>query len=59
MLYTKKTNNYACIQMLRNLLPCRVCVLNDTFINQILVLVWFVALHPSKQLWACRDGQFT
>ena len=21
--------------------------------------VCFVALHPSQQLWSCRDGQFT
>ena len=24
-----------------------------------LVLVWFVSLHPSQQLWSCRDGQST
>ena len=22
-------------------------------------LDWFDALHPSQQLWSCRDGQFT
>ena len=21
--------------------------------------VWFEALHPSQQLWSCRNGQFT
>ena len=20
---------------------------------------WFGSLHPSQQLWLCRDGQFT
>ena len=24
-----------------------------------LILVWFVVLRPSQQLWSCRVGQFT
>ena len=24
-----------------------------------LLFVWFEVLHPSQQLWSCRDSQFT